>query len=331
MCGIFGFYLSDPCKRLSGNPLQAMGDVIRHRGPDDEGYLLDGSIGLGMRRLSIIDLQTGHQPVRNEDGSLQVVFNGEIYNYQELARDLKERGHKLYTTSDTEVIVHLYEDFGRDCVQRLRGMFAFALWDRNARTLFVARDRLGIKPLYYAETPSGLVFASEMKSLFHFPGFHREVSPEGLLAYLQFGYVPDPLSILQGVFKLPPGHWLEVRPHGAVDVRPYWDPAPFFETVRQPRSEDALIEELRWRLAEAVRVHLVSDVPVGAFLSGGIDSSAVVALMASEMGRPVKINPAADPEFQSIVRQYLSQLDVKYGEALDGAKEEIKAIFAKSA
>ncbi len=288
MCGIFGFYLSDPSKQLSGNPLQAMGDAIRHRGPDDEGYLLDGSIGLGMRRLSIIDLQTGHQPVRNEDGSLQVVFNGEIYNYQELARDLEERGHKFYTTSDTEVIVHLYEEFGRECVQRLRGMFAFALWDRNAHTLFIARDRLGIKPLYYAETPWGLVFASEMKSLFHFAELHREISPEGLLAYLQFGYIPDPLSILRGVFKLPAGHWLEVRPQGTVEVKSYWDPAPFFETVQRPRSEDALIEELRWRLAEAVRLHLVSDVPVGAFLSGGIDSSAVVALMASELGHPVK-------------------------------------------
>ncbi len=288
MCGIFGFCLSDPGKPLSGNPLRAMGDAIRHRGPDDEGYLLDGPVGLGMRRLSIIDLQTGHQPVRNEDGSLHVVFNGEIYNYRELARDLEERGHKFYTTSDTEVIVHLYEEFGRECVQRLRGMFAFALWDRNARTLFVARDRLGIKPLYYAETPRGLVFASEMKSLYHFPGLRREVSHEGLLAYLQFGYVPDPLSILRGVSKLPPGHWLEARPHEAVDVRSYWDPAPFFEETRRWGSEDELARELQRRLAEAVRSHLVSDVPVGAFLSGGIDSSAVVALMASELGHPVK-------------------------------------------
>ncbi len=265
-----------------------MGDAVRHRGPDDEGFFLDGRVGLGMRRLSIIDLKTGQQPIHNEDESLQVVLNGEIYNYRALTQELLERGHTFYSNSDTEVIVHLYEELGKECVHRLRGMFAFALWDAKARTLFIARDRLGIKPLYYAETPGGLVFASELKSLVRFPGLRREVDPAGLLGYLQLGYVPDPLSILRGVFKLLPGHWLERRPDGTVEVKPYWDPAPFFERAGALDSEQGVLEELRRRLGEAVRLHLVSDVPLGAFLSGGIDSSTVAALMAAEVGGRVK-------------------------------------------
>ncbi len=288
MCGIFGVFLCDPTMVVGGGVLQAMGDSVRHRGPDDEGFLIDGPVGLGMRRLSIIDLATGRQPIPNEDGSLHIVFNGEIYNYLELRQELQRRGHTFSTSSDTEVIVHLYEDLGRECVHRLRGMFAFAIWDRRRRTLFIARDRLGIKPLYYAETPSGLLFASEMKSLFVFAGLDREISPAGLLAYLQFGYVPEPLAILRNVSKLPAGHWLEAREGRLTGVRSYWDPAPLFEHSLQPASEEALAADLQRHLAEAVRLHLVSDVPVGAFLSGGIDSSAVVALMAAELGRTVK-------------------------------------------
>ncbi len=194
----------------------------------------------------------------------------------------------FYSSSDTEVIVHLYEELGKNCVHRLRGMFAFALWDGKAGTLFIARDRLGIKPLYYVETHGGLAFASELKSLLRLPRFRREVDAAALAAYLQLGYVPDPLSILRGVFKLPPGHWLDRRRDGSMEVKSYWDPAPFFERGTEEGSEDAVLEQLRWRLAEAVKLHLVSDVPLGAFLSGGIDSSTVVALMASEVGGRVK-------------------------------------------
>src|SRR5437867_132564 len=266
MCGIFGFCASESSPPPGPDLLRSMGDALRHRGPDDDGFFLDGPVGLGMRRLSIIDLKTGRQPISNEDGSLQIVFNGEIYNYQALMQELLARGHTFSTSADTEVIVHLYEELGKECLHRLRGMFAFALWDGKAQTLFIARDRLGIKPLYYAPTRSGLVFASELKALLRFPGIDREVAPEALCAYLQFGYVPEPLSILRGVSKLPAGHWLERRRDGTVEVRPYWDPAPFFENPISPASEEALLEELRWRLRETVKLHLVSDVPVGAFL-----------------------------------------------------------------
>ncbi|PYM67443.1 MAG: asparagine synthase (glutamine-hydrolyzing) [Candidatus Rokuibacteriota bacterium] len=288
MCGIFGFCASESSPPPGPDLLRSMGDALRHRGPDDDGFFLDGPVGLGMRRLSIIDLKTGRQPISNEDGSLQIVFNGEIYNYQALMQELLARGHTFSTSADTEVIVHLYEELGKECLHRLRGMFAFALWDGKAQTLFIARDRLGIKPLYYAPTRSGLVFASELKALLRFPGIDREVDPEALCAYLQFGYVPEPLSILRGVSKLPAGHWLERRRDGTVEVTPYWDPAPFFANPISPASEEALLEELRWRLRETVKLHLVSDVPVGAFLSGGLDSSAVVAMMASELGGSVK-------------------------------------------
>ncbi len=288
MCGIFGFYDGGSPTAVDLEVLRSMGDAVRHRGPDDEGFFLDGPVGLGMRRLSIIDLKTGQQPIHNEDGSLQVVFNGEIYNYRALTQELLERGHTFYSSSDTEVIVHLYEELGKNCVHRLRGMFAFALWDGKAGTLFIARDRLGIKPLYYVETHGGLAFASELKSLLRLPRFRREVDEAALAAYLQLGYVPDPLSILRGVFKLPPGHWLDRRRDGSMEVKSYWDPAPFFERGTEEGSEDAVLEQLRWRLAEAVKLHLVSDVPLGAFLSGGIDSSTVVALMASEVGGRVK-------------------------------------------
>jgi asparagine synthase (glutamine-hydrolysing) len=288
MCGIFGFYLADSKGRLTGDVLQSMGDAIRHRGPDDEGFLLDGPFGFGMRRLSIIDLKTGRQPVQNEDGSVQLVFNGEIYNYRELTRDLLERGHSFYTNSDTEVIVHLFEEYGVECVQHLRGMFAFALWDAKNRTLVLARDRVGIKPLYYAETASGLIFASEIKAILRFPRFERQIDRKGLLAYLQYGYVPDPLSIFQGVAKLSPGHVLVVRNGRPIESRRYWDSGRFFESPSDRRPERELMQELRWRLAEVVRLHLVSDVPLGAFLSGGIDSSSVVGFMATELGQSVK-------------------------------------------
>jgi asparagine synthase (glutamine-hydrolysing) len=288
MCGIYGMFLTDRARTVPEDRLRAMGEAIAHRGPDESGTLVDGAFGFGMQRLSIIDLKTGHQPIGNEDGSVQVVFNGEIYNYRELARDLLERGHVLATTSDTEVIVHLWEEYGVDCVHHLAGMFALAVWDVRTRTLFLGRDRLGIKPLYYAESPAGIVFGSELKALLRVPEVGRGVSPGAVLAYLRWGYVPDPLAILEGVKKLPPGHTLLVRDGRAVGPpRRYWDLLPFFASPRVG-SEAALMEELRWRLSESVKSHLVSDVPLGAFLSGGVDSSAVVAHMAAEHGASVK-------------------------------------------
>src|SRR6266511_611986 len=211
MCGIFGILSSDREQPASGAVLEEMAGSILHRGPDGGGVHLDGSLGVGMRRLSIIDLDTGSQPLANEDGTVWVVFNGEIYNYRELRTELQTRGHRFATASDTEVIVHLWEDLGERCVERLRGMFAFAVWDARRRILLLARDRLGIKPLYYADTPHGLVFGSELKALLRSPWIVPAVDHRAAALYLEYGYVPDPLSILQGVVKLLPGHTLTIR------------------------------------------------------------------------------------------------------------------------
>ena len=288
MCGIYGVYFADRGRRVDEDTLRGMGHAIHHRGPDESGLLTDGSFGFGMQRLSIIDLKTGQQPIGNEDGSVQVVFNGEIYNYRQLARDLVERGHVLATTSDTEVIVHLWEDYGPDCVRHLSGMFALAVWETRSRTLFLARDRVGIKPLYYAETPAGLVFGSELKALLEVPEVERTVNPDAAVAYFRWGYVPDPLAILDKVHKLPPAHTVLVREGRLVSQpRRYWDLTPHF-AVPHLGTPAALAEELRWRLAESVKSHLVSDVPLGAFLSGGVDSTSVVAHMAAEYGGSIK-------------------------------------------
>jgi asparagine synthase (glutamine-hydrolysing) len=263
--------------------------VIEHRGPDDGGHYIEPGVGLGMRRLAIIDLATGRQPISNEDGSIWIVFNGEIYNYRELRELLLARGHKLRTRTDTETIAHLYEDEGERCVERLRGMFAFAIWDRRERRLFLARDRVGKKPLHYALAGGTLVFGSEIKSLLQHPGVKREINLQAISDFLSFGYVPDPSTAFAGVFKLPPGHTLTFK-DGLINTRRYWD----FDYSRDPggrepelREED-YIERLRELIAESVRVRLESEVPLGAFLSGGIDSSVVVAMMARQMGRPVK-------------------------------------------
>jgi asparagine synthase (glutamine-hydrolysing) len=248
----------------------------------------DDGAHLGMRRLSIIDLAGGHQPISNEDGTVSSVFNGEIYNYRELQPELEARGHHFQTHSDTEVIVHSYEEFGPACVSKLRGMFAFAIWDAKKQSLFIARDRVGKKPLYYTLTSEGaLIFGSELKSLLQHPSMRREINPQAIDAYLTWGYVPDPLSILKGIRKLPPGHYLTFA-NGRVDVTCYWDFR--YEPVQgetSRRAEDYL-EELRSLLSESVRLRLIADVPLGAFLSGGIDSSTIVGLMAREMSQPVK-------------------------------------------
>jgi len=291
MCGIAGFVGGGGAPAGAGaeRVLGRMCEVIAHRGPDDQGTAVIGQAALGMRRLSIIDLAGGRQPMAGCSGRFTVVFNGEVYNFADLRRELEARGHVFRTHSDTEAVVHAYEEYGAACVERLRGMFAFAVWDSEERELFVARDRAGKKPLYYTLTRGGsLVFGSELKSLLEHPEVGREVDPAALDAYLTFGYVPDPLSVFRGVWKLPPGSRLTFRPGGEPRVGRYWD-FPYGEDGGgRPATEGELIEELRALLDEAVRVRLVADVPLGAFLSGGIDSSTVVGLMARHSSRPVK-------------------------------------------
>jgi asparagine synthase (glutamine-hydrolysing) len=292
MCGVAGFADAVVPARDAGQPrldaefnlVHRMCDVIRHRGPDDEGIHVEPGVGLGMRRLSIIDLATGHQPIHNETQTVWVVFNGEIYNYRELRGELEARGHAFYTSSDTETIVHAYEEWGEDAFGRLRGMFGIALWDASSRTLVLARDRAGIKPLHYIEHGGRLYFGSEIKSLLEAGAVDRRVNLEALDHFLAFLYTPRDTSIFDGVRKLPPGHVLTWR-DGRAEVREYWRIAP-----QEPftGTEDEAVEALRGVLKDAVRSHMVSDVPLGAFLSGGVDSSAVVAFMAEASDRPVR-------------------------------------------
>jgi asparagine synthase (glutamine-hydrolysing) len=258
--------------------------ALHHRGPDDEGFLIssyeDGtSVGLGFRRLSIIDLESGNQPISNEDGSIQIVLNGEIYNFRELRAELESRGHRFATNSDAEVVVHLYEDDGPACVDRLNGMFAFAIWDEAERRLLLARDRFGKKPLYYAEVDRGLIFGSELKSLLRHPRCPHELDLESLSAYLAVEYVPTPRSIFEGARKLPAGHRL-LWQGGRIDIQRYWE-LSFGDG--ETRRDEEYVDEFRALLGDAVRRRLVSDVPLGAFLSGGIDSSSVVAFMAEAL------------------------------------------------
>jgi len=285
MCGIVGIVGASDDLWIDESVIHGMCQTIVHRGPDDEGLFVKGGAGLGMRRLSIIDLAGGHQPVFNEDRTAWVVFNGEIYNFRELRRELEARGHRFYTSSDTEVIVHLYEDFGADCVQKLRGMFAFALFDQRHRRLLLARDRLGKKPLHYAHSEGRLFFGSEIKAILAAASELAEINFPALSQYFYFGYIPEPATVFAGIRKLPPGHLLEFE-RGAIRVRRYWD-LPRYGTY-SPRSEMECLEELEERLAEAVRIRLIADVPLGALLSGGTDSSAVVALMARASSKPVK-------------------------------------------
>ena len=262
-----------------------MCQTIVHRGPDDEGIYAQGPVGLGMRRLSIIDLSGGHQPIHNEDKSVWIVYNGEIYNFPELRRGLEQRGHTFYTHTDTEVIVHLYEEMGADCVKKLRGMFAIALYDERRKSLLLARDRLGKKPLHYALHNGQLLFGSEIKAILAVAPELAEVNPEGLLQYFYFGYIPDPHTAFRRIHKLPPGHVMEYA-GGKTSIREFWD-VPEYGT-HPVMSEEECLEELDRRLGEAVRIRLISDVPLGALLSGGVDSSVIVALMARASAQPVK-------------------------------------------
>jgi asparagine synthase (glutamine-hydrolysing) len=273
MCGICGGYRPEGIDRRE---LLAMTRALAHRGPDDEGIYVEGRIGLGSRRLSIIDLETGRQPVSNEDGSIRTVFNGEIYNYRELRRELEARGHVFATRSDTEVLVHLYEEQGERCVEKLEGMFAFAIWDERRGRLLLARDPLGQKPLFYAFDDGELLFASEIKSILAARRQAPELDPEALHHYLSLRFVPPPGTMFRGIAKLPAGHYL-VFDRGALRIERYWQ---LDFRAKSELAEEELLETLEDRLSRTVVSHLVSDVPVGALLSGGLDSGMIVALMA---------------------------------------------------
>jgi asparagine synthase (glutamine-hydrolysing) len=285
MCGICGMVALDHEGRADARLVQAMADSIRHRGPDDEGLYAGGQAALGHRRLSIIDLAGGKQPIGNEDGTVWIVFNGEIYNFRELRRDLEGKGHRFQTHSDTEVIVHLYEQYGPDAVSRLQGMFAFAIWDERARTLFLARDRVGIKPLYYTVCEGQLLFASEIKALLRHPGVRRVVDPQAIDSFIAHHYGPGAGTAIAGIRRLLPGHHLTVR-DGRVTVTEYWDLR--FDPAPAPRSEAAAAEDLVALLRDTVRGHMISDVPVGVLLSGGVDSTAMLSFAVEETPQAVK-------------------------------------------
>ena len=284
MCGICGKLSFEQGADVKPALIQSMLETIRHRGPDDEGLYMGNQVGLGHRRLSIIDLSTGHQPLSNEDGTVWIVFNGEIYNYQELRRVLLSKGHTFKTQTDTEVIVHLYEELGPECLQKLRGMFAFAIWNDNTQTLFLARDRVGIKPLYYCLSDESLVFASEIKAILADPGVHREIAPEVIDRFLTFLYLPGEETLLKGIKKLAPGHYLLVR-EGKAEVRQYWD-LQFSEGSTIPSTKNAE-NELLSLLAETVELHMIADVPVGVLLSGGVDSTAVLSFAVDRTNKEI--------------------------------------------
>jgi asparagine synthase (glutamine-hydrolysing) len=283
MCGIAGIFHSDPSQNVDSGLLRRMTSVLSHRGPDGEGVYLDGAIGLGHRRLSIIDVEGGRQPMLSEDRTSAIVFNGEIYNYRSLRDALLKKGHKFESRSDTEVILHAYEEYGPACVTLLRGMFAFAIWDAKAQRLFLARDRIGIKPLYYYWNGEKLLFGSEIKPILEDPTVSRAIDPLALDDYLTYLYVPAPKTIFQGIRKLRPGHTLTVSPRRLREEE-YWDVV--FEPT-QGGHESAVARELLDKLHETTQIHLMSEVPLGAFLSGGLDSSAVVGIMSQLLERPV--------------------------------------------
>ena len=285
MCGIAGVLKFGQNARVDSSTLRAMCDVMTHRGPDDAGVYIDGRAGIGMRRLSIIDVAGGHQPISNETGTIWIVFNGEIYNHAELRAKLEPLGHRYRTNSDTETIIHLYEEYGRDCVHHLRGMFAFAIWDREQETLFIARDRLGIKPLYYHLSGDALVFGSEIKVVLA-QGIRPEFDSSTLTEYLAFGYLSGEDTFYKGIRKLMPGHSMEVSAGGACQVRQYWDLD--VSQTQAGHDEAYYVHSYRELLEQAVASHLMSDVPLGVFLSGGVDSSAVAALMTRIRKSPIE-------------------------------------------
>ena len=286
MCGICGVFHPNRAHGASKDALATMNEQIVHRGPDDDGFFVEENVGLAMRRLSIIDIQTGHQPIANEDETMWIVYNGEIYNHQALRKDLESCGHRYCTKSDTETIIHLYEQYGQDCVHHLRGMFAFAIWDRRERRLFIARDRLGIKPLYYRYDAEKLVFGSEIKAILAYPGLKPQFNQETLAEYLAFGYLTGAETMYCGIRKLLPGHTLTLNESGDLKISRYWDLDVNVDNGHLPFEH--YVGRYRDLLEECVSSHLMSDVPLGVFLSGGLDSSAVAALATKIRKEPVE-------------------------------------------
>jgi asparagine synthase (glutamine-hydrolysing) len=286
MCGITGIYNIDNRNRTETDTdadIKKMTSCLTHRGPDDHGYYANDKIALGHRRLNIIDLKTGHQPIFNEDKSMCIIFNGEIYNYKDLKSELIKKGHRFSTNSDTETIIHAYEEWGEECLKKLRGMFAFCIWDSRKETLFLARDRLGIKPLFYAQYNGKFVFASEIKAIISDIHFNKQLDTEALTSYFMYSYIPAPLTIYRNIYKLLPGHFL-IANDGEVILKEYWD---LYFVPDRKKKEDDFIHESMELLKESIKIRLMSDVPLGAFLSGGIDSSAIVALMSNVDNMPV--------------------------------------------
>lgn len=284
MCGICGKINFSSSNRINERLLHRMTEIIQHRGPDDSGLYINNNVGLGIRRLSIIDLDTGHQPISNEDKSIWVVLNGEIYNYLDLRKSMEAKGHQFQTKTDTEVITHLYEEFGLDCIKKLRGMFAFALWDNKEKKLFLARDRIGQKPLYYAIVDGSLVFGSEIKVILQDPKIERRIDKQALDEYLEYGFIPSPKTIYKGIYKLPPAHYLICK-NGKIIIKRYWSVEYHPDNNK---SEKFYTQRLTELINESVKLRLMSDVPLGSFLSGGLDSSLIVAIMSGMSSHPIK-------------------------------------------
>lgn len=313
MCGIFGMLsYRDPVDKTQ---VQSLTRTLRHRGPDDEGFYFSEpeagvSVGLGHRRLSIIDLSpNGRQPMANEDGTVWIVYNGEIYDFQRTRRALMDRGHIFHSESDTEVILHLYEEYGTDCLKHLRGMFAFAIWDERQRALFAARDRLGKKPLYYASTPNGFYFSSEINPLLRIEGIEGQIDLEALDLYMTYSYIPSPHSIVKGISKLPPAHYLFHR-QGKIEIERYWDLS--YAPKLKVSFQDAQ-KLLADKIEEATRIRLYSDVPLGCFLSGGVDSSTVLAHMAALTSQPVRTFSIGFPDKSFDESPYASRAARHFG------------------
>lgn len=326
MCGICGLLTLDQGRAPHEAELRAMANVLFHRGPDDEGFHLAGPIGLGFRRLSIVDLVSGHQPMSNEDGTLRIVFNGEIYNHPELRPELERRGHRYATNSDTETILHLYEEYGDDCVHHLRGMFAFAIWDAGKQRLFCARDRLGIKPFYYTLLGGRFAFASEIKAFYELPEFRRRLNRQALPEFFAFGYMSSDETLFEGVRKLLPGHRLSIdltARHPQPEITSYWDldlsPDESFRSEAEYRDR---FEEL---FTESIKIHLMSDVPLGVFLSGGLDSSAIAAVMAGQRQDQLKTFSVgyAEDQFSELpyARMIAKHIGAEYNEVILGPEE----------
>jgi asparagine synthase (glutamine-hydrolysing) len=311
MCGICGTFFVNRDWRVQGDALARMNRSIVHRGPDDEGLFIEENVGLAVRRLSIIDVKAGHQPLSNENSDVWIVFNGEIYNHAELKADLESKGHRYRTHCDTETIVHLYEEYGRNCVKRLRGMFAFVIWDRRRRALFAARDRLGIKPFYYRWDGSSFLFGSEIKAILVYPAIQAEFNRSTLAEYLAFGYITGPKTMFSGIHKLMPGHTLELSEQGELKIERYWNLTA--DAVRDEHSHDYYVRTYREMIEAAVRSHLMSDVPLGVFLSGGLDSSTIAALTAKIRGDRIQTFAVGYEEEQFSELNFANQVAAHIG------------------